>query len=446
MLNARNVIVAAVGIVVLSTVVSVLHWIGPPDRNGMGDDSYGVRALGYRAVFETLERLDVPVQRQLVPSDRLPEETATLILWAPELDFVSNEPAPLRRVADWVREKGGRLVLAPPDPRARGMGPAGSFPPGQKSASIFQLLGLPEIRAESIDEFGVGDAKRYSTPPPAAAKGMSWLPQISYASREVAVVADDHWPEIAGKVKSLALPEKSVRVLDCPATSNPPPSGTLYCPDEGPMHLLAVRFKIGKGEVIVVSDPALIENRNIGKADNAALACWLFAPGKGGVVFDEFYHGLTVRGNPGWLLSRFPYGLVALALLLATGVWAWRAGARLGPPLAEREPTRRNILEYVDAMASMFGRAHSDAFALGEVRRGVFWTIRQELHMGLGDAQAEKIVSALARKDPARARKLQEADAQARAVLSGHSPFSRGGIGSVRRLYLEAARSLMQCL
>src|ERR1700683_5508407 len=106
MLNARNVVVALIVVVVVSILGACLSFLQSPAGNGLGGDSYGVHGYGFRGLFEILEELHVPVERATLPPDRLLNRDVTLTLLRPNADLTSTEPAYLRSVAEWVRQGG----------------------------------------------------------------------------------------------------------------------------------------------------------------------------------------------------------------------------------------------------------------------------------------------------------------------------------------------------
>src|SRR5262245_61157000 len=112
MLTARSVVIAVIVVAVLSFIGALVSLLRPPDQGGLGTDSYGTRAHGYRAVFDTLDALGVKVQRGLAPPNETVGPESTLVLWGPLDDLVQIEPVYMQRLRQWVRD-GGRLVLAP---------------------------------------------------------------------------------------------------------------------------------------------------------------------------------------------------------------------------------------------------------------------------------------------------------------------------------------------
>ena len=63
MLSARTVITLVVVIFVLSVFATVHSMMRPPDQQGLGADSYGTRAHGYRALYEILAALGATEER-----------------------------------------------------------------------------------------------------------------------------------------------------------------------------------------------------------------------------------------------------------------------------------------------------------------------------------------------------------------------------------------------
>ena len=203
---------------------------------------------------------------------------------------------------------------------------------------------------------------------------------------------------------------------------------------------LAASFRRGKGEIVVLAEPALLMNSCLAHDDNAVFAYDLLAEGGQGVVFDEFYHGLSVRGNPFWLLTQSRYAIGAWLVLAFASLIIWRKAIVLGPPLESVPVSRRTILEYVDAMARFFqGARNSRLFVLSEVRSGALRTLGDRLGLSPGDSTAENIASALARKSPADARRFQAAVAQLNAA------YDRGPACSEQEA-LRALQGISACL
>jgi len=303
--------------------------------------------------------------------------------------------------------------------------------------------------------------------------------------RTVSVSVDGELAFLGESVSSLRVPADDLCVID--PSSKPVPSGRVFLLSEtGVEYNLVATYALGDGEIVVVSDPELFLNRSIAEQDNAVLAVNLL--GRTGLrravaataaqagrraasdgadrpespidvdqhrlaasdssngaarpcraVFDEFYHGLTIRGNPVWLLTRHPYGLFVALLAAATALWVWRERVHLGPPLPASAARRRNIGEYVAAMARLFHRSGHRRFILREVKGGTLWALRKRLHLGPAHETPEDVAKALARRDPEAAEALRSASAGVDAILREQE---EPGL----RALVRAAEEMTKCL
>jgi hypothetical protein len=490
LLTARSILITAIAIAILALVGSLISFLQPPDQGGLGMDTYGTRAQGYRAAFETLQELNFDVSRALNPPNDTVDQTTTLVLWAPQNDLVQIEPIYLQRLRQWIRN-GGRLIVAPQAKRDSEdrLRTATQFE-FVKQTTVFKEIGLPEIETTVRDlsqvsgSSGNSDSAHASlTNAPAAQDRDSdsfkgeldrYLFPTLFPTQTMKVQTDGKLVDICSAVSTLELPTR-VQVLDFDLSK---PDGRIVIPlgpqasieqqdsnarqraeadqnskkwperwpNQPPnaqpqkLAVLAAQFKLGAGDVIVVSDPAIFDNRLVSLADNAVLAVDLMGHPRQPIVWDEFYHGLTVRGNPLFLLTRSYYGLVAGMIVALTACWVWRKSVFLGPPLADSEVMRRTLAEYVEAMASFFKRgSESLSFMLEELRRGVLWSLRRKFGSPKEYEIAEDVAAAVACRDPEKARKLLNAVAQADLLLSSSSRAKQRDI-------LEAAKDILDCL
>ncbi|MGH9941750.1 MAG: DUF4350 domain-containing protein [Pyrinomonadaceae bacterium] len=137
---------------------------------------------------------------------------------------------------------------------------------------------------------------------------------------------------------------------------------------------LVADYRYGAGRILVLSDPFVIANNGIGRADNLQLAVNLLDPGgasaaAGGLVaFDEYHHG---RGETHNQLFTYFAGtpVVALcgqlALVLVAVVWT--RGRRFARPLPATRVDRRSKLEFVASMAELQQRARAYDLAIENV-------------------------------------------------------------------------------
>jgi hypothetical protein len=193
----------------------------------------------------------------------------------------------------------------------------------------------------------------------------------------------------------------------------------------GEPQIIAAIYPQERGTIAVLADPRMAENALLGRGDNAVLVAHLLADPRRPVVFDEFYHGRTVRSNPLWLATRFPYSALALAVLGTTLLVGWRAARVVGPPIPRRVPSRRTLAEYIDAMARLLNRSrHPVPYLLDELRQGLLWRMRRELALPPGRDDVKKMLQVLERRNPALAVNLREALEALDQTLQSSSPSS----------------------
>jgi len=459
MLTGRTVIVLVVLVAALSLLGATVSLLRPPDRGGLAEDSYGTRADGYRAIFEILAALGIDVQRGLGPPDATANAGSTLVLWAPDAELVRTEPTYLQRVGQWVKQ-GGRVVIALPAERkpARRIRSPGRMDEFLKPTTASEELGLPPIHTGFIDlsekdksGYGSGGNTNRISPPAEDDRFGTPLRDIlnppSFPIDEIQVRGEGDFAELSARSSRLEVPQR-LQVLTLndaepdKAKPNPlKPVGTIRAvTDDGESPVLVAQYELGAGRIVVVSDPAIFDNRLIGRADNSVLAVDLLAGGGRSVAWDEFYHGLTIRGNPFFLLTRAPYAILATMILLATTAWIWRQSRFLGPPLAAVGVSRRTLAEYVEATARFFNRGSaSGRFLVEEIRRGVLWSLRRKVGTRHDRETLEGVAAAVARRDPQGARRLLEAAAGADRLISQNAR-PKG------REVLQAVKELIDCL
>jgi hypothetical protein len=121
------------------------------------------------------------------------------------------------------------------------------------------------------------------------------------------------------------------------------------------------------GTVVLLADASPLQNRLLGEAGNAAFGLAVAGPAGRPVVFAEANHGYGQQSG----LDAIPsdWGWALLGGVLATLVWMWSRGRRLGPPEEDESepPPRRRA--YVDAVAATLLRTRDPAGAIAPVQR-----------------------------------------------------------------------------
>jgi hypothetical protein len=129
--------------------------------------------------------------------------------------------------------------------------------------------------------------------------------------------------------------------------------------------------QIGKGRVVLLTDPYVVANNGIGEADNVMLALNLInerPPGK--IAFDEYHHGYGASTTGGGLMSYFrgtpvPWMMAQAGLIAAVVVYTF--GRRFGRPLPLRRQRRTTNLEFVSSMANITRLARATDLAMENV-------------------------------------------------------------------------------
>lgn len=430
MLTTRNAILVAAGVLVLSILASVFSMLKPRDSDGKARDSYGTQAAGYRGLYEVLEELGVPVERELAPPQAEKLDDQTLLLIGPHAQLIRTGPKYVAALLEWV-EQGGRLVVAPPAHISWRDSIQQDMASKATPQDVLEVLELDE--SLSLNPVEQATADWWKTEPDLDFEDIwSRNEQPVDPPQVVDVTVSGALESLKGEVQKLALQPEGMATL----VSDQPPDGEVtYFDSAGAKQLLVAVVKRGEGEIVVLSDPRLWSNRLLALADNSVLAAKLLTPNGEPVVFDEFYHGLSVRGNILYLFTLPGFSAIALTLLLGIGVWAWRSAVFLGPPLPDPVRSRRDVREYVDAMAHFFEKGFDALpFLAHELRDGVLRQLSQEVKLPVETADVEAISTALRRHSPQRASKLVAAISELDDQLAAGGPSKAQFVPIMQRL------------
>lgn len=448
LLSLHNLGLAAGAVLVLSLVGMFVSMLQTNDSGGMGRDSFGTHAQGYRAVFEVLEEVGVNVERRVAPPDANARADTTLVLIDPNPRLAGHNPKYFQKILSWV-EAGGRLVVAP---SATDLSQIESESEEDDTMS-YDVLDLLELsnRLELQEFMTVPLESSVSQSAPSAHQhnaneesGSTWddivsaWNAVSKPPQVVEVECTGELSSLSPGVQRLAVPARSFNVL---SPRDGDLAGAVLLAGEAKIEeLLIAAVQRGQGEIVVISDPYVMSNIAISRADNSVLAVDLIAARTEHVVFDEFFHGLAVRGNPLYLLTRPGFTAVSLGILAAIGVWIWRSAVFLGPPLPDKEHSRRDIGEYIRAMGLFFSRAHDHRqFLAHEVRNGVLHQLSVNMGLPADCLDVDVICAALARRDPQRATTLRQTISQIDARLTTATDFPQPE-------FLSSLRQLTGCL
>lgn len=126
---------------------------------------------------------------------------------------------------------------------------------------------------------------------------------------------------------------------------------------------------VGSGRAVLLGDTTMLQNRLLGRADNAAFGLAVAGPPPTPVYFAEGVHGYDTQTGLRAIPDRWKWVLVGLTV--AALVWMVAIGRRLGPPEDEARvlaPPRR---AYVDALAHTLARTKRRDEVLAPVKAAV---------------------------------------------------------------------------
>ncbi|HYE14174.1 MAG TPA: hypothetical protein VD968_07015, partial [Pyrinomonadaceae bacterium] len=225
--------------------------------------------------------------------------------------------------------------------------------------------------------------------------------------------------------------------------SEPPPAAAPYEPQAPVVHLLdgrhgpgalLVDYAYGRGRVVVLSDPYIVSNGGINRADNLILATNVVTSGGGPIAFDEYHQGYGGARNE--LFSYFA-GTPILWMFAQAGVIVlavvWTRGRRFARPLPAPRVDRRSKLEFVASMAELQQRARAYDLAV----ENIYARTRRALARYAGaapDARPEQLAARVAARSGRDPRPIEELLRECEAAAQGQPLSPRRALALARGL------------
>jgi len=383
----------------------------PPDSEQSPDRStFNSGATGTRALYDFLQEAGYQVARWREPPSALlnfngPKPATLVIVGRTLVRFTKSEREDVLR---WV-ENGGRLVLIDrnPDP---GLLPASDV---WTVATLTPNYPSSELDPTNLEQMTAGVKPLAPSQPTAFA-------------RQVETVLPSRFAAVIMVLPSKASPDKP-KPGDHPSDNNnshggstgesaedsedsvePPTSITLSDQPEKPkvvvspapvVHFggergaLLVDYPHGQGRIVLLSDPFIVANNGVSRADNLQLAINVVAGYGGLVAFDEFHQGHAATRNA---LIQYFQGTPVIALcgqlaLIGLAI-VWSRGRRFARPLPLPQIDRRSSLEFVASMAELQQRAKAHDLAL----ENIYGRVRRSLvrHAGLNNSSPRTEIAA----------------------------------------------------
>jgi hypothetical protein len=384
-------VVVVIGLLIVLNAASYVRVEATADSESSPDRStFNARPTGTRALFDFLHESGRQVVRWREPTRALlsaggPKPATIVVIGRTILPFSKAEATDLLR---WVA-KGGRLVIIDRYPDKRLVPPSGewainsytpAFPPydldpnnlEQMTAGVKPLApSQPTIITRGVERILPSRFAAEITIASGLSKGISQTPPDNANLKQQGGGGPEASPDDSTDNDS----EDDEGVGAVPDSSVPPGSPAPvvnFATAEG--GAVVVDYPHGKGRIVLLSDPFIVANNGISRADNLRLAINVMTAGGGLIAFDEFHqgHGSThnaliqyFEGTP--IIALFAqFALISLAIV-------WSRGRRFAKPLPLAQTDRRSSLEFVASMAELQQRARAHDLALeniyGRLRR-----------------------------------------------------------------------------
>lgn len=149
---------------------------------------------------------------------------------------------------------------------------------------------------------------------------------------------------------------------------------------------------VGRGEVILVAEPDLFDNRNLGTGNHLALLAAIAGSGRP-VWFDEYVHGLISDAGVIALLREWGLGPLLVLLGLAALLIFWRNSKRIGSAEDDYRDTRSDAVDLVSSLGALYDRSMTDAEAIALYHEALTRSVAA--HTGLRGEALQKRVAEL---------------------------------------------------
>jgi hypothetical protein len=352
---------------------------GSPDRS-----TFNSGATGTQALYDFLRESHYPVVRWREPSSSLlsfsgPKPSTFVIIGRLQVAYTKRE---MRELWRWVAD-GGRLVIIDRRPYL--------IPESAEWKLSSEVSNYPgyDLDPGSFEQMTAGMSEIHPSQPTALARDVEsvmpsrFMGRISVSAKQS---AENQASETSGATDEPGEVEDESD--DSELEDELPPQESSQAPvvhfaeAQGAMLL---DFAYGKGSIVVLTDPFIVANNGIGRADNLLLARNVVAGYGGMIAFDEFHQGRATTHNA---LFQYFSGTPVLAICAQLGLIGlaivWSRGRRFARSLPLPYVDRRSKLEFVASMAELQQRARAHDLAL----ENIYGRVRRVLvrHAGLSNA------------------------------------------------------------
>jgi hypothetical protein len=440
-------LVVVVGVLVLINAASYVK-VEQTAESEMSPDrsTLNAGATGTRALYDFLHESGYQVARWRESTDSLlsfngPKPATIVVIGRTLVPFSESES---QEILHWV-EKGGRLVIIDRSPDRDLLPSSGSW----TVAAHMTTIPWTDVDPTNFEQMTTG----IKPLPPSQLTLLSRdvveiLPSRFAGTITIAAKKSDQNANANDKTASGGTEEPSDEsgASETPAPAEVEPSGVSPAPVvnfAGDSGALLVEYPHGKGRIVLLSDPFIVANNGISRADNLQLAVNVVIGSGGLVAFDEFHQGRSATHNA--LIQYFagtPVMAIGGQFVLIGLMVIWSRGTRFARPLPLPQVDRRSSLEFVASMAELQQRARAHDLAL----ENIYGRMRRVLvrYAGLNHhSPRAEIAARVALRSGINQQKLETLMRNCEEAINGAPTNARETLRMVRQLrQIEAALGL----
>ncbi|MDX6446075.1 MAG: hypothetical protein QOH71_3149 [Blastocatellia bacterium] len=407
-----------------------------PDRSTLNAGATGTRAL-----YDFLHESGYPVARWRESTASLLSFTgpkpSTIIIVGSTIVPISDPE--IKELLHWV-ETGGRLVIIDRSPDPALLPASGNWSIGTHMTSF----PWTDVDASNFEQMTSGVKPVPPSQMALLAREVKEVLPSRFAGTITVATTTSKKKDQHGNGDTETSPDESEptqKPTSNDETKNVSPAPVVNFAREGGG--LLVEYPHGKGRIVLLSDPFIVANNGISRADNLELAVNIVT-GKGGLVaFDEFHQGRSATHNA---LIQYFDGTPVLAIcgqLALIGLMViWSRGSRFGRPLPLPQVDRRSSLEFVASMAELQQRARAHDLAL----ENIYGRIRRVLvrHAGLNQSSPRaEVATRVAARSGINRQKLETLMRNCEDAINGAPTNAKESLRMVRQLrQIESALGL----
>jgi hypothetical protein len=449
-------LIIVVTILVLINAASYVQVEPTADSESSPDRStFNAGATGTRALYDFLHESGYQVARWRESTASLlsfngPKPATIVVVGNTRVPFSKTES---KELLHWV-ETGGRLVIIDRTPDQKLLPASGdwsiqahplNFPWSDLNPNDFEQM-TRDVKPVTPSQTTLLAQNVEQIMPSRFAAGITFGPRSSgkpgnkqKSPPGEAQGGSSHDDDEEDEVDPIATPSPDPEVTTESSVS--PAPVTTFLNERG---ALLVDYAHGKGRIVLLSDPYLVANNGINRADNLQLAINVVMGPGGLAAFDEFHQGRASAHNA---LIQYFEGTPVLAIcgqlaLIGLAI-VWSRGMRFARPLPLPHVDRRSSLEFVASMAELQQRAKAHDLAL----ENIYARVRRVLvrHAGLNNnSPRSEIAARVAARSKINRQQLETLMRSCEDTINGAPTSGRETLQLVKRLRAIESRLGLQ--